>query len=185
MRDTRDELVNDYTDGEIVENMGDVDFANDFAESLYRTLDDLKKECARVSADCIARKRAMDRALVGLHDPAEEEEVVELAAKDDALFETYDEIAQACIGYWEQVGKTVDEIQNGWFKDSISEAIAAGEIKNILLMNERNGYAAAKNKAFEVLDAARDIHLAVESAQHRVNTNIGKIDRYVTKRPMW
>ena len=55
MRDTRDELVNDYTDGEIVENMGDVDFANDFAESLYRTLDDLKKECARVSADCIAR----------------------------------------------------------------------------------------------------------------------------------
>jgi hypothetical protein len=53
MRDTRDELVNDYTDGEIVENMGDVDFANDFAESLFRTLDDLKKECARVSADCI------------------------------------------------------------------------------------------------------------------------------------
>lgn len=52
-------------------------------------------------------------------------------------------------------------------------------------MNERNGYAAAKNKAFEVLDAARDIHLAVESAQHRVKTNIGKIDTYVSKRPMW
>lgn len=53
MRDTRDELVNDYSKGEIIENMGDVDFANDFAESLFKTLDTLKKECARVSADCI------------------------------------------------------------------------------------------------------------------------------------
>jgi len=45
MRDTRDELVADYTKGEIIDNMGDVDFANDFAESLFATLANLKKEC--------------------------------------------------------------------------------------------------------------------------------------------
>jgi len=71
MRDTRDELVADYTKGEIIDNMGDVDFANDFAESLFATLANLKKECARVSADCIVRKRAMDKALAGLHEKEE------------------------------------------------------------------------------------------------------------------
>ena len=53
IRDTRDELEQDFTDDDIVENMGDVDFANDFAESLEMTLGNLKKECARVSEDCI------------------------------------------------------------------------------------------------------------------------------------
>jgi hypothetical protein len=126
----------------------------------------------------------MDRALAGLHDGSEEE-VVELAAEDVTLFKTYDEIAQACIGYYEHVGATVNKVQNGWFKSSVSEAIAKGDVKDLLLMTERNGYGEAKNKAFEVLDAARDIQFAVESAQNRALTNIGKIDRYVSKKPMW
>lgn len=88
MRDTRDELVNDYSKGEIIENMGDVDFANDFAESLFQTLGELKKECARVAADCINRKRAMDKALAGLHQA--EEEVIELAAADVKIYSTYE-----------------------------------------------------------------------------------------------
>lgn len=50
----------------VLENMGDVDFANDYAESLFESLDGLMKECDRVSADCIERKHKMDLALVGL-----------------------------------------------------------------------------------------------------------------------
>jgi len=46
--------------------MGDMDSANDFAKGLKQTYDGVKKECAKVSADCIERKQALDKALVGL-----------------------------------------------------------------------------------------------------------------------
>lgn len=72
IRDTRDEIQADFTDADIKDVMGDVDFANDFAASLKESLDGLKAECARVSADCIQRKHAMDKALAGFK---EEEEV--------------------------------------------------------------------------------------------------------------
>jgi len=81
IRDTRDELEQDFGDDDIVENMGDVDFANDFAESLEMSLGNLMKECTRVSEDCIQRKHAMDEALIGLNKEAE---LVELAEGSDA-----------------------------------------------------------------------------------------------------
>jgi hypothetical protein len=59
-------LKGDYTDEDIAENMGDVDFANDFADELLSTLTNLTNECKRVSADCIKRKHAMDASLAGL-----------------------------------------------------------------------------------------------------------------------
>jgi hypothetical protein len=45
--------VRDYTDEEIEENLGDVDFANDFAQELWKTLDALKQEAQHVSDDMI------------------------------------------------------------------------------------------------------------------------------------
>jgi hypothetical protein len=53
LSDTAKELKSDYTEGDVIENMGDVDFANDFANELKNTLDNLIKECKRVSDDCI------------------------------------------------------------------------------------------------------------------------------------
>ena len=76
--------MQDYTDADIIENMGDVDFANDFAEMLLGDLTNLKAECKKVSDDCIQRKRALENALVGLEldgwDAQAEESVVELDA---------------------------------------------------------------------------------------------------------
>jgi hypothetical protein len=79
---TRDELMQDYRPEDIDENLGDVDFANDFAETLFGTLNNLQKECDKVMADCLKRKHAIDDALIGLN---KEEEVVELNAADSKL----------------------------------------------------------------------------------------------------
>lgn len=75
MTHVRDELKNDFKEEDIKDNMGDVDFANDMAESLLESLTTVVKSCERVTADCIKRKDAMDRALAGLED--KEDELVE------------------------------------------------------------------------------------------------------------
>ena len=59
-------LTRDYTPEDIKENLGDVDFANDFAEELYKTLHELKKTALWVSNDCIQRKHNLDDALTGI-----------------------------------------------------------------------------------------------------------------------
>lgn len=47
--------------------MGDVDFANDFAEELFKTLDELREVSKKVSADCLQRKKRLDAALTGIN----------------------------------------------------------------------------------------------------------------------
>lgn len=69
MTHVRDELVADFTEEEIKDNMGDVMFANDMAKSLLESLNHVVKSCDKVSADCIKRKDEMDRALSVLTEP--------------------------------------------------------------------------------------------------------------------
>jgi hypothetical protein len=68
--------------------LGDVDFANDFAEELEKTLHELKKTAEWVSNDCIQRKHRLDAVLTGIDkyfgDNKEKKEVIELAAVSDA-----------------------------------------------------------------------------------------------------
>lgn len=59
-------LERDYTPEDIEENLGDVDFANDFAEELAKTLHELKAEAIRVSEDCSARRTRLNNALIGI-----------------------------------------------------------------------------------------------------------------------
>jgi hypothetical protein len=49
----RNVLENDYTPEDVAENMGDVDFANDFAEALWESLDELKTASEQVGYDCV------------------------------------------------------------------------------------------------------------------------------------
>jgi len=88
---TKAELEADFKDSDIDENMGDVDFANDFATILFKSLNSLVAECDKVSKDCINRKHAIDKALIGLN---QEEEVVELSAADAKLSTTFYGIAK-------------------------------------------------------------------------------------------
>jgi archaellum component FlaC len=75
-------LTRDYTPEDIAENLGDVDFANDFAEELYKTLHELKKSAEHVANDCIQRKHNLDAALSGINKyfGEEEQEIIELTA---------------------------------------------------------------------------------------------------------
>lgn len=57
-------LDKDYTPEDIAENLGDVDFANDFAEELEKTLHELLDSCEFVSKDCLDRKHRLDNTLV-------------------------------------------------------------------------------------------------------------------------
>jgi phage host-nuclease inhibitor protein Gam len=185
LADTASELKSDYTDADIAENMGDVDFANDFADELHNTLNTLLKECKRVSADCIRRKHAMERALTGLEldlGDKKEEEIVELDATDNALSKDFYGITNGCSNYFEATSAAVDAVQNAEFRNSIH---ALGKVKNTLLLNARESYGAVKNGLFDVLDAARDVQNDVESAQYRIETNAKKMRKYLDKRAMW
>jgi len=53
LAEQRDVLVQEYSDEDIIENMGDVDFANDFAQLLKHDLEGLQAECKKVGEDCI------------------------------------------------------------------------------------------------------------------------------------
>jgi len=78
----KDVLERDYTPEDIEENLGDVDFANDFAEELFKTLDELKKVSEDVSQECSIRKHNLDAALTGINKyfgEETQEELVELA----------------------------------------------------------------------------------------------------------
>jgi len=62
--DMKKELIQDYTDEDIDDNLEDEDFANDFAESLHSSFMRLSKMCDEVSKDCVARKAKMIKMLV-------------------------------------------------------------------------------------------------------------------------
>lgn len=60
-------LERDFTAEDIAENMGDVDFANDFAESLYESLDELQVKAEQVGADALLRKQRLVDSLTGIN----------------------------------------------------------------------------------------------------------------------
>ena len=60
-------LERDFTPEDVEENMGDIDFANDFAEALYAALHELKVKSQEVGASCEMRKMKLDAALTGIN----------------------------------------------------------------------------------------------------------------------
>ena len=64
LEDTKRELEQDFTDEEIEDNLFDEDFANDFAERLFESLDRLSKMCDEAIADCKLRKARLMKALI-------------------------------------------------------------------------------------------------------------------------
>jgi len=181
-------LLRDYKPEDVAENLGDVDFANDFADELKKTLDQLKASAEKVSDDCIQRKHRLDNVLTNINKymnfkEEEEEEVVELAGRTHAqLGESFNQISDSCSNYFNTVSEDVARVQNGY----ISKVIGmVQEVKNILLLKDKDAYSNLKIQLFSVLDAARDVQLHVESAQYRIGSNAHKINRYIGKRANW
>lgn len=64
LADSKYELEQDFTDDEIDDQLGDVDFVNDFAEQLFENLNGLGEFCDFVMADCKERKDRLTHALI-------------------------------------------------------------------------------------------------------------------------
>ena len=64
LEDAHRELLQDFTDEEIEENVWDEDFANSFAERLYEALERVSNCCDDTVRDCEARKDELERALI-------------------------------------------------------------------------------------------------------------------------
>lgn len=166
--------------------MGDVDFANDFADELAKTLASLKQSADHVSNDCIQRKHRLDNVLTGINkyfgEDKEEEELIELVNADQDLGLTFNQISDSCSAYFEGVSSDIDRIQTGYIQNMINHLKSA---KNTFLLKDKDGFSNIKIQLFNVLDAARDVLLAIESAQYRLGGNPHKINRYIGKRADW
>ena len=194
---SRGELVSDFTPSDIEENLGDCDFANDFADSLKENLDNLRKVCKKTKNDCIARKHRLDDALIGLRKdmgetaPAAppavkqmmEEELVELSEFNDmTISKTFYGLHDACSQWFDNMGEGVATLQNEYVLEAIKQV---DSIKSTLMTNDREGYGAVKDILFTLLDTAKDIQMSTETAQQAFSRNTGKIARYIGKRPVW
>ena len=58
-------------------------------------------------------------------------------------------------------------------------------MKNVLLLKDKDGFSNIKVQLFNVLDAARDVQLKIESAQYRLAGNPHKINRFIGKKANW
>jgi hypothetical protein len=179
-------LDRDYTPEDIADNLGDVDFANDFADELRKTLEELVAAADVVSADCINRKHALDAALAGINKyfgDSKEEEIVELTATtDNDLGIKFNKVSDACSTWFDNVSADILRIQEGYITKVINLVQSQ---KTTLLLKNKEGYSNLKIQLFAVLDAAKDVQLKIESAQYRIENNAGKINRYIGKKPNW
>jgi hypothetical protein len=62
--DTKTVLEEEYTDDEIIDNLFDEDFANEFASTLHASFKELTDTCDEVIADCEARKKLLTDAII-------------------------------------------------------------------------------------------------------------------------
>lgn len=115
--------------------MGDIDFANDFAEQLFEALDNLNIKCDEVVADCVARKQRLTDALIW-----DEEEIVQL--QEDVAAEL-----RIMQHFYEDLGEDCAQWYDGASKKFASDAVAftpfieaMGDHKYMLMTYARNEF---------------------------------------------
>jgi polyribonucleotide nucleotidyltransferase len=110
-------LKKDYTPEDIAENLGDVDFANEFAQELWKVMNELKAEAQKVADECEERKETLDNTLTGINKyfGEEEEELVELTSHANIGTE-FNKLNDACSNYFNDVSEFVYDLQMGYIK---------------------------------------------------------------------
>jgi hypothetical protein len=172
LESTQKELTQDFTDEEIDDQLGDVDFLNDFAETLFDALDSLGKKCDEVIADCRNRKKRLTDALIW--DKIGEEELVELAGSEAALMAHFYEMASGCTEWYsgasQKFSSDVDDM-----KSTITDL---GAHKHIIMNYAREEFHTVKGAIFNIVDSLIDAQRAIESVDEYF---VGRI-KYMTKR---
>jgi hypothetical protein len=128
----------------------------------------------------------LDNALTGINKyfGEEEEELVQLngAVTDASVGAAFNKMSDDCSNHFNDVAEGVQAIQNGYIQTVINKV---NTIKTPLLLKEQQKFSALKIQMFNVLDAAYDVYLKVNSAQYRLQSNAYKINRYIGKRANW
>lgn len=99
LSNAQNELKNDFTDENIEDELGDVDFMNEFAETLWAAFNKLSVFCDKVVRDCKLRKGRLDDALIfGKKKKEEEEAMTQLAASTQGkmMDKFYHDLASGC-----------------------------------------------------------------------------------------
>jgi hypothetical protein len=176
-------LEQDFTDDEIDDQLGDVDFVNDFAEQLFEALDNLAKFCDHVVTDCKARKERLTHALIWDQIGAGGEELVELSASPEAvLMRTfYEDLGNKCEDWYNEMSeKFASDVEI--FMPYVENL---GDQKYLIMNYANEEFHAIKESMFTIVDGVRDSQRKIESTQSYFND---KSLKYMSKRitsPQW
>lgn len=172
MQGTYNELNQDFTDEEIEDQLGDIDFANDFAEQLFDALKRLKVQCEITVKDTKERKARLTKALVWGDFGVEGDELMQLSADGTAeatlMAHFYDNLAGGCNEFFEAASKKF--AQDG--KDLGPTITALGKHKHIIMNYARDQFHGVKGNIIDIVDSLIDSQRAIESVEHY---NLGKL----------
>jgi hypothetical protein len=172
---TKKELDQDFTDDEIDDQLGDVDFVNDFAEQLYEAFDRLDKECDRVIKDCKDRKARLINALIWDKIGEEDEELMELVSKDaEIMAKFYDTLGSGCNKFYSAASnKFASDV-----KDMAKVISSVSAHKHIMMNYAREDFHKVKGALFNIVDDLIDVQRSIEST----NAYFKKRAAYMKKR---
>lgn len=175
LESTQKELSQDFTDEEIDDQLGDEDFMNDFAESLFEALDSLGKKCDEVIADCLARKKRLTDALIW--DKIGEEELVELSSSEAKLMaHFYEDLAKGCTDFYSSSSrKFASDVDD--MKSTIKQL---GAHKHIIMNYAREEFHTVKGAIFNIVDSLIDSQRAIESVDDYFTGRIKYMKKRIT-----
>lgn len=182
LQGTQKELEQDFTEEEIDDQLGDVDFMNDFAEQLFDALDRLRQQCDIVINDCKARKKRLTDALIWNKIGEEDEELMELAASNEAtqMAHFYDDLAAGCTKFFSDASKKFASDASDY-----EQIIQHVHRSKYMIMNyARDEFHVVKGKLFNIVDSMIDSQNAIESVEEYFKGRIKYMDRRITS-DMW
>jgi len=180
LKGTMTELSQDFTPEEIDDQLGDVDFMNDFAEQLFDALDRLSKECDKTIADCIARKKRLTDALIW--DKIGEEELTELAASGEAeLMRQFYELAKGCTDWYSHTSAKLT--QDG--EDFMKTITNMSKHKYIMMNYGKEEFHAVKSSIFEIIEAMIDGQRAIEGVEKYFTGRIKFMKKRIDNETSW
>lgn len=180
MQGTYNELVQDFTDEEIDDQLGDVDFANDFAEQLMEALDRLKVQCDITIKDTKERKERLTHALIWGNFGVEEgkEELMQLSAdgSDEAalMAHFYEDLASGCNKFYGGASAKFEQD----IRDLSDTIVQLGKHKHLIMNYSQAEFHDVKGSIFNIVDSLIDSQREIDSVE---TYNIGKI-KYLKKR---
>lgn len=171
LKSTQAQLAQDFTPEEIDDQLGDIDFMNDFAEQLFEALNSLSNTCTYVINDCKARKARLTKALIW-----GEEELTELAASSEAtlMSQFYQELATGCNRWYSKASQKFASDAD----DMKQTMTLIGKHKYVIMNYAQENFHSVKGNLFNIADSLIDVQRQIES----VDTYFTGRTRYLEKR---